>query len=111
MIAKISQSGKSVVFVGADDVMHIAPRETLVRFLEGDLETFAFHIKRMATEEGFLRDGRFDESDVFFVDSGEEMSFEEACEKLDGKDDVVEALKGDDERVKKRERYSGVDDW
>lgn len=109
MIAKISQSGKSIVFVGDGGVMHIAPRGAFERFVTGELETFAFHIKRMATEDGFLRDDRFDESDVYFVDRGEDMSMEGALDVIGGEDEVVEALRKDDERVDKRDKYGDLD--
>jgi len=109
MIAKLAQSGNSIIFVNDDAVMHIAPREAFTRFCTGDLDTFAFHIKRMATEDGFLKDDRFDESDVYFVDRNEDMTMDEALDIIGGEDEVAEALRKDDERVDKRDKYGDLD--
>jgi len=102
MLLRLSSSGRGVVAVDESGRVFSAGRGVLKRFLRGEFGDY-FMFTRLAREDGFLRDLDFSCSDVYFVDRGEKLGYDEAVGLL-GDGVVDDALKRKAESEERRER-------
>jgi hypothetical protein len=112
-IVKVSQSGKSVIFVDSQGAVFSAPLSALLGYLSRGTSSDLpfFNLSRLASTDGFFEDTKFGHSEVYVADAGKTLSFKEYCEEYG--DGVIDDAMTSKVKKKgnKKMKYESVENW
>jgi len=112
-VFKISENDNMLTLVDDDGRVYSFSREWFLKWVRGEMDEDLFFGTRLATEDGFFQDLRFDVSKVYFMDRQERIDYEDAVDIIGSEEEVVpKALASKQEtnkRIEKKEKYSDLE--